>query len=68
MTPMVRVDPGSTSFASLMASELAKSELAGDTANIKQLSLVMNWEKGEAEKRSERRGREKDEGEEEGEK
>ncbi len=33
---------GSTSFASLRASELARSVLAGVTARIKQLSLVMN--------------------------
>lgn len=33
---------GSTSFASLRASELARSVLAGVTAKIKQLSLVMN--------------------------
>ena len=33
---------GSTSFASLRASELARSVLAGVTARIRQLSLVMN--------------------------
>ena len=33
---------GSTSLAILSASELARSELAGDTARMRQLSLVMN--------------------------
>ena len=33
---------GSTSFAIFSASELAKSEFAGDTANIRQFGLVIN--------------------------
>ena len=33
---------GSTSFAIFNASELAKSEFAGDTANIRQFGLVIN--------------------------
>mmetsp|Transcript_26895 Transcript_26895/g.70657 ORF Transcript_26895/g.70657 Transcript_26895/m.70657 type:complete len:321 (+) Transcript_26895:910-1872(+) len=39
MTPMVRIPSGSTDLASLSASELARSELAGDTARMMQLSL-----------------------------
>lgn len=42
MTPMVRMPDGSTSLASLRASELAKSWFAGDTARMMQFSLVMN--------------------------
>lgn len=34
---------GSTSFAIFRASELAKSELAGVTARMRQFSFVMNW-------------------------
>jgi len=34
---------GSNSFAILRASELARSELAGETARMRQLSLQTNW-------------------------